>query len=249
MKTIRLPYFNERNAKIDSIIIHCLAYDVENAVESFKQNEVSPHYLIDERGKVYHFVDDKKRAWHAGKSFWQGKTDLNDCSIGIELCSKSFGQEAYPLGQMKALISLCQRLKRKYHIKKERILGHSDISPLRKADPGKAFPWAYLARHNLGVWYDVRNAAKFEENNLAMLLENIGYDVSDMKAAKTAFVRHYMGKCVEDDTLENLLQKPENTPVKVDEEEFIRVLKAVAYSFLDKKMLDLSKKVMYNKRS
>ena len=119
MKTIPLPYFNERTSKIDSIIIHCLAFDVENAVKSFKQNEVSPHYLIDEWGRIYRFVDDGKRAWHAGKSFWQGRTDLNDCAIGIELCSQSFGQRAYPLRQIKALIRLCKNLKRKYHIKKD----------------------------------------------------------------------------------------------------------------------------------
>ena len=249
MKTIYLPYFNERSAKIDSIIIHCLAYDAKGAIDSFKQNEVSPHYLIDEKGRIYRLVEDENRAWHAGVSFWKGRQNLNDCSIGIELCSKSFGQKPYPLRQMKALIRLCKRLKRKYHIKKERILGHSDVAPLRKADPRKAFDFSYLARHNLGVWYDVRNAAKVKENNAAKLLQTIGYDTSDFEAAKTAFVRHYMGKCVEDDTLENLLQKPEKTPVRLDEEDFVKVLKAVAYQFSDKKMLDLSKKVMYNRRS
>lgn len=235
MKKIDLPYFNERNAKIDSIIIHCLAHDVKGAIESFKQNEVSSHYLIDENGRSYRLVEDEKRAWHAGLSFWKNKQNLNDCSIGIELCSKSFGQKPYPLRQMKALIRLCKKLKRKYHIKKERILAHSDIAPQRKADPGKAFDWAYLARHNLGVWYHVKNAVKEKENDVAVLLNKIGYDVSNLKAAKTAFIRHYMGKCVADDTLENLLENPSATPVKVDEDDFMRVLKAVAYKFSDKK--------------
>lgn len=231
MRQIDLPYFDERNAKIDMIVIHCLTHDVKGAIESFHSHKVSSHYLIDENGKIYQFVDDDKRAWHAGKSYWKGKENLNHNSIGIELCSKSFGQDIYPPAQISALIRLCQRLKRKYHIKKERILGHSDIAPTRKADPGKAFPWRYLARHGLGVWYGLKNASKVEENDEKALLEAIGYDVSDLNAAKWAFIRHFMGDIVPADTIKNLEEKPYPDQIDVDKEAYLSVLKRVATRF------------------
>lgn len=228
MRQIDLPYFDERNAKIDMIVIHCLAHDVKGAIESFHLHQVSSHYLIDENGKIYQFVDDDKRAWHAGKSYWQAKENLNHNSIGIELCSKSFGQEAYPPAQISALIRLCQRLKRKYHIKKERILGHSDIAPTRKADPGKAFPWRYFARHGLGVWYDKKAVCCDDE---AELLKKIGYDVSNLNAAKWAFIRHFMGDIVPVDTIKNLEKKPYPDQIDVDKEAYLSVLKKVATRF------------------
>jgi len=227
MKQIDLPYFDERSAKIDMIIVHCVAHDIKGAIESFKRFEVSPHYLIDEKGKIYQFVAEYKRAWHAGQSFWQGKNNLNNNSIGIELCSKSFGQEAYPPAQISALVRLCQRLKRKYHIKKTSILGHFDIAPTRKADPGKAFPWSYLARHGLGIWYDVKNAKKVDVDDEKELLSDIGYDVSDLMAAKWAFIRHFMGQYVPDDTVENLEKKPYPEKINVPQDEFLNVLTAV----------------------
>jgi len=227
MKQIDLPYFDERSAKIDMIVVHCVAYDAKGAIESFKRFEVSPHYLIDEKGKIYQFVDEYKRAWHAGTSFWQGRESLNASSIGIELCSESFGQKPYPMRQISALIRLCQRLKRKYHIKKMHILGHSDIAPTRKADPGKAFPWAYLAKRGLSVWYDEKNAKKVQISDEKELLSAIGYDVSDLAAAKWAFTRHFMGKYVPDDTIENLENKPYPEKINVPQDEFLNVLKAV----------------------
>lgn len=227
MKRIDLPYFDERNAPVDSIVIHAVAHDVDGALESFKRHEVSSHYLIDEKGKIYQFVDENKRAWHAGTSFWQGRESLNRYSIGIELCSQSFGQKPYPMKQISALIRLCQRLKRKYHIKKHLILAHSDIAPTRKADPGKAFPWGYLARRGLGVWYNLKNAKKIETKDEKELLSEIGYDVSDLNAAKWAFIRHFIGKFVPDDNIENLETKPVPDEIKIPQDEFLNVLKAV----------------------
>ena len=227
MKRINLPYFDERHAKIDMIIIHCIAHSVSGAIDSFHRHQVSSHYLIDEKGKIYQFVDESNRAWHAGLSFWKGKEGLNHQSIGIELCSKSFGQEVYPLAQISALIRLCQHLKRKYHIKKNRILGHSDIAPTRKADPGKAFPWAYLARHGLGIWYDTKNAQNVDTVDEKELLSNIGYNISNFEAAKWAFIRHFMGKYISDDTIENLENKPYPDEINIPQDEFLSVLKAV----------------------
>ena len=227
MKQIDLPYFDERNAKIDMIVIHCIAHDLTGVVDTFHRNKVSSHYLIDEKGKIYQFVSDDKRAWHAGQSFWKGKENLNHQSIGIELCSPSFGQLPYSSRQISALIRLCKHLKRKYHIKKNHILGHSDIAPMRKADPGKTFPWNYLARHGLGISCKLNNAQKLEQTDEKKLLAEIGYDVSDITAAKWAFIRHFMQKYVPDDTIENLEAKPYPDKIDISQDEFLSVLKAV----------------------
>jgi len=229
MQRINLPYFDERNAKIDMIVIHSIAHDLKGAIDAFHRNKVSAHYLIDEKGKIYRLVDDNMRAWHAGISYWQKKENLNHNSIGIELCSSSFGQAPYPYRQISALIRLCKRLKRKYHIKKTRILGHSDIAPVRKADPGKAFPWRYLSKHGLGVWYDLKNAKKVEIFDEKELLSQIGYDVSDLNAAKWAFIRHFMGQYVPTDTVLNLIENPYPDEIHIPQDEFLSVLKAVAY--------------------
>ena len=185
MRFFDLPYYDQRNSKIDMIVIHCLAHNVQSALDAFHHNQVSSHYLIDEKGKIYRLVSEHKRAWHAGESFWQEQKNLNQNSIGIELCSPSLGQEPYPMRQISALIRLCKHLKRKYHIKKSRILGHSDIAPARKPDPGKAFPWKYLARHNLGVWYNLKNAKKIALKTPEELLQKIGYDTSHRSAARS----------------------------------------------------------------
>lgn len=227
MKQIDLPYFDERNTKIDMIVIHCIARSVSGAIDSFHRHQVSAHYIIDEKGKIYHLIDEHKRAWHAGKSFWKGEENLNHQSIGIELCSPAFGQAPYPFAQISALIRLCKHLKRKYHIKKNRILGHSDIAPTRKADPGKTFPWNYLARHGLGISCKLNNAQKLEQTDEKKLLAEIGYDVSDITAAKWAFIRHFMPKYVPDDTIENLENKPYPDEINIPQNEFLTFLKAV----------------------
>ena len=100
-------------------------------------------------------VEDKYVAWHAGKSKWKNCINLNNKSLGIELVNKGhqYGYQNFTSRQIKSLIQLCKILKRKYSIKKENILGHSDISPLRKYDPGEKFPWKKLSTYNLGKWY------------------------------------------------------------------------------------------------
>ena len=104
-------------------------------------------------------VEDKKIAWHAGKSKWKKFINLNENSIGIELVNKGhrLGYQNFTENQIKSLITLCKKLKKKYKIKKENFLGHSDIAPLRKVDPGEKFPWKRLSIYNLGKWYQKRN--------------------------------------------------------------------------------------------
>ena len=118
-------------------------------------SKVSSHYLINRRGKIFRFVQDGHVAWHAGKSCWGKYKNLNESSIGIELVNKGhqFGYTGFKKKQISSLIKLCRKLIKKYKIKKKNIVGHSDIAPLRKIDPGEKFPWKYLAINKIGIWH------------------------------------------------------------------------------------------------
>ena len=149
---------NRPKRKIKFVIIHYTG--MQSEIESIKRlkdpnHRVSCHYLINRQGKIIRMVNDLKIAWHAGKSKWKKFTNLNNNSIGIELVNKGhqFGYQSFSKKQISSLIALCKKLKKKYFIKKENFLGHSDIAPLRKIDPGEKFPWKKLSINNLGKWY------------------------------------------------------------------------------------------------
>ncbi len=116
--------------------------------------EVSAHYLIAEDGTVYRLVPEDARAWHAGVSFWAGATNLNSRSIGIELANAGHdgGLPDFPEPQMAALIALARDVMGRHGIASHRVLGHSDIAPERKQDPGERFDWARLAHAGIGIW-------------------------------------------------------------------------------------------------
>ena len=148
------PNFGERKegARPSMILIHYTG--METAEAAFSRlcdpaSEVSAHYMIERNGQITQMVDEDKRAWHAGVSLWQGETDINSCSIGIELENKGheFGYEDFPPAQIKALIALCHDIMTRHEIKW--ILGHEDVAPGRKQDPGEKFPWSVLAQHGL----------------------------------------------------------------------------------------------------
>ena len=165
--------------------------------------EVSAHYMIDEDGKVTQLADEDKRAWHAGKSFWRGTTDLNSASIGIELVNPGhqFGYRAFPTMQMKALASLLRDIIARHNLSpKTALLAHSDIAPGRKEDPGELFPWQELAAQGLGVWpQPVEDDYKpASDHDVQLMLRQIGYFCPDhgeydrdMREALLAFQRHY----------------------------------------------------------
>ena len=147
-----------KNRDIKLIVIHYTG--MQSKIESIKRllspkHKVSCHYLIDRKGQILRIVDENKVAWHAGKSKWKNFRNLNNYSIGIELVNKGheFGYEKFTNLQVKSLIKLCQILKKKYKIKDSNIVGHSDIAPLRKRDPGEKFPWKKLNKKNIGIWY------------------------------------------------------------------------------------------------
>ena len=138
------PNFNTRKSKeINFIIIHYTALkSISESIEYLcnKKNKVSSHYLISKRGEIYNLVDEDKRAWHAGKSYWKGNTDINSSSIGIELdYFPDKKNTKYTRNLLNSLIKLLKKIIKKYNISKDHILGHSDISPYRKIDPGLNF--------------------------------------------------------------------------------------------------------------
>ena len=157
--------------KIKFVIIHYTG--MQSEIESVKRlkspkAKVSCHYLINRRGNVIQMVSDLNIAWHAGKSKWKNFSNLNSNSLGIELVNKghNYGYQNFSNLQIKNLIKLCIILKKKYAIKSENFLGHSDIAPLKKNDPGEKFPWKKLSRHKLGKWYRKKqNDYKFSFKN------------------------------------------------------------------------------------
>ena len=168
------PNYNHKkrsSKKITSIIIHYTGMQSER--ESLKRllsssSKVSCHYLINRSGKIFRLVEDQNIAWHAGKSMWGKYKNLNKNSIGIELVNKGHrhGYQTFTKIQIKRLVELCKYLKRKYRIKNKLILGHSDIAPLRKVDPGEKLPWRYLSLKGVGTYPGrIRRREKFQKNN------------------------------------------------------------------------------------
>lgn len=146
------PNFNERpdNTKIDTIVIHYTEKrdDITWHLEALEL-KVSAHYLINREGKIFSVVPDHLRAFHAGKSFWRGRDKVNDFSIGIELDNN--GKEEFSGPLMGSLMSLCHELMRNHPIDQSNIIGHSDVSPGRKSDPGRLFDWEMLAEEGIGI--------------------------------------------------------------------------------------------------
>lgn len=164
-------------------------------------SKVSAHYVIEENGQTHHLVDNEDRAWHAGRSHWGGLSDINSASIGIEIVNKGheFGYEDFPPAQIEAVVALVKDLMAKYDIRTDMILGHSDIAPERKTDPGERFPWKELAAQGIGLWprptnMDFEAAADLlgQEQIICDLLADLGYNPeTEFDALIEAFHRHY----------------------------------------------------------
>mgnify|MGYP000464619842 CR=1 FL=1 len=153
-KNIKYIIYHYTGMKNDKLAI--------NKLTNFN-SKVSCHYYIDKNGKLIQLVPDLYNAWHAGKSYWRGNKLLNNSSIGIEISNPGHegGYKDFKKKQIKCLIKISKILIKKYKIKKQNILGHSDISPLRKKDPGEKFPWKLLANKKIGVWHKLN----FRESN------------------------------------------------------------------------------------
>ena len=180
------PKSRRKQKNIKFIVLHYTG--MQSAIESINRLKnikfkVSCHYLITRTGKIIRMVNDDREAWHAGKSKWFKFKNLNKYSIGIELVNKGhhLGYENFPKKQIKSLIKLCKNLKKKYKIKQKNVLGHSDIAPSRKKDPGEKFPWKELSYYGLGKWYRGNlscrnlNLNKSSENKFFKCIYKIGY--------------------------------------------------------------------------
>ena len=130
-------------------------------------SKVSCHYFINRNGDIYKMIDDTKVAWHAGKSKWKNIRNLNKYSIGIEIQNKGhfINYQSFPKKQISPLIILIKSLLKKYKIKKNNVLGHSDIAPLRKRDPGEKFPWNFLSSRGAAIWYPKFKLKKTDLNS------------------------------------------------------------------------------------
>jgi N-acetylmuramoyl-L-alanine amidase len=200
------PNFDERNeAIINMIILHYTGMkNSKVALERLtdETSEVSAHYTIDEDGTIYAHVDEGKRAWHAGVSSWQGRTNINACSIGIEIVNPGHeqGYKDFPDVQIKAVVELCQEIMRRHEI--EFVLAHSDVAPMRKEDPGERFPWAELAKENIGVWpiISVEDMVKGSSIDVYQALNDLGYEAKNNQKMLIAFQRHYVPEVFENGT-------------------------------------------------
>lgn len=192
------PNFNARELPVTMIVLHYTGMrTADEALERLCSEEagVSAHYLIDESGLVTQMVAEENRAWHAGKSYWRGITDVNSASVGIELVNPGheFGYRDFPEAQIEALLPLLSDIKKRHGVSRSNVVGHSDIAPARKTDPGELFPWERLARHKLAIPAPRPSLRLVFDNDGAfyLALERFGYDITDGPAAVRAFERRW----------------------------------------------------------
>jgi len=186
-----------RGAPVDMLVLHYTGMETGAAALSRLCDpaaKVSAHYLIEEDGRIFALVPEDRRAWHAGLSWWRGEADVNSRSIGVELVNPGheFGYRPFPAAQIASLSGLARGIVARHPIPARNVVGHSDIAPTRKEDPGELFPWAELAeRAGLGLWPCGEPVAPPSPEVVAAGLALYGYDVSDLPAAITAFQRHF----------------------------------------------------------
>jgi N-acetylmuramoyl-L-alanine amidase len=195
------PNFDARPAgqAVDILLIHYTGMESATAALARMCDpaaRVSAHYCIDEDGSLTRLVPEDKRAWHAGAAIWAGANDINARSLGVELVNPGheFGYRPFPEAQMAALIELAQGILARHPIRRERVLGHSDVAPLRREDPGELFDWARLAAAGIGPWPGhARPAPVPGESEIERRLAAFGYGYleEDVAAVVAAFQRHF----------------------------------------------------------
>ncbi len=183
---IASPNYGERSQgrEPDMILLHYTGMpDAEGAVARLctAGSDVSSHYIVLEDGRILQCVPEAKRAWHAGVSSWAGEEDINSCSIGIEIVNggHDWGYPDFPLRQTAAVIALCRGIMLRRKVPPQRVLGHSDVAPSRKKDPGEKFPWHSLANSGVGHWVQPAPIVRGE----ALMLGTISEDVQNMQMA------------------------------------------------------------------
>jgi len=198
------PNFDDRTLPITMVVLHYTGMvDAASAIERLADAEakVSAHYVVTEDGQVIRMVAEEKRAWHAGRSWWRGITDINSASIGIEIVNPGheFGYRPFPEAQVDAVIELLGGIVPRYGITRGNVVGHSDVAPARKEDPGELFPWYRLAKLRLALPRPNRNLMDplWSDAGFLLALERFGYDVTDGVAAVRAFQRRFRPEMID----------------------------------------------------
>jgi len=192
------PNFDERDQAVSMVVLHYTGMeDAASAIAWLRNPEsrVSAHYLIAEDGQILRLVAEQHRAWHAGQSWWRGVQGVNGCSVGIEIVNPGheFGYRPFTEQQMDALIPLLADIVQRHRVPPANVVGHSDVAPARKQDPGELFDWARLARHHLAIARPTRSLADphWTDGGFLLALERWGYDIRDGRAAVIAFQRRF----------------------------------------------------------
>jgi N-acetylmuramoyl-L-alanine amidase len=192
------PNFDARPAgtPVDMLVFHYTG--MPGAAEALERlcdpaARVSAHYLVDEDGAVVALVPETERAWHAGVARWRGESDVNSRSIGIELVNPGheFGYRAFPEAQMAALESLASAILARHPIPARNVVGHSDVAPQRKTDPGELFDWPRLAAAGIGLWPGDGRPLDGDAATAVAMLARFGFDTADADAVLRAFQRHF----------------------------------------------------------
>ena len=192
------PNFDDRDQPVSMVVFHYTGMqDGASAIARLRdsQSGVSSHYVVCEDGETLRLVPEDKRAWHAGKSCWRGMFGVNAVSIGVEMVNPGheFGYRPFPAEQMAAVVRLLAGIRQRHSIPLANVVGHSDVAPARKQDPGELFNWPLLARHGLAVARPTEGLVdpRWTDAGFCLALERYGYDVRDELAAVVAFQRRF----------------------------------------------------------
>ncbi len=198
---------------VDMLVLHYTGMARPGAALAWlcrPESEVSAHYLVEENGAVYQLVAEERRAWHAGVAAWRGQRDINGQSIGIEIVNPGheFGYRAFPQAQVETVVALCQDIMGRHPIVPRNVVGHSDVAPGRKQDPGELFPWQDLAAAGIGLWPEPATEVR---NSFEDLLIGFGYALTgnDFDTVCGAFQRHFRPARIDgvaDDECHRILQ-------------------------------------------
>ena len=196
------PNYNDRppGTKIDILVIHYTGMvGLTEALERLcdPANAVSAHYLIDRNGQIFQLISEEKRAWHAGVSSWRETSNINNSSIGIELENPGheFGYKKFPKPQIDSLVRIAKDIIIRHPIPARNIIGHSDVAPTRKKDPGELFDWRKLALSGIGYWPETPKSegiTQINASNFELALKKYGYDTTNLPATILAFQRHFL---------------------------------------------------------
>ena len=193
------PNWNARRGPgIRAVVLHYTGMPSGDEAEARlrdPRSEVSAHYLLHEDGRIVQMVAERHRAWHAGRSWWRGDDDLNSSSIGIEIVNPGheWGYRPFPPAQIARLLLLLGDIVARHAIRPDWVLGHSDVAPGRKMDPGELFPWTLLQAHGLALAQPpvLDSDPGWDDAAFIGALGDFGYDVTDAPAAVLAFQRHF----------------------------------------------------------